>query len=242
MRSALLVLLLVVGCGDDDSTGTGDGSVERDTGAADTGTADTGTAGAADTGAADTGAADTGAADTGTADTGAGSCDDGVRNGSETDIDCGGTCDACANFLACETSDDCQSGNCDDDVCSSPPGTHPDIVRVADVPGRNPGSGWFDSYSVGNACYCDSSFDHNIGPLMVDTPFGPRTVRQVCDALAAEDPPPRGDNPVYNDIQCGNGPPNDAGDEDDCPGRVDIGREGCGHIGPRWRLSDLDSI
>lgn len=115
------------------------------------------------------------------------------------------------------------------------PGAHPDIVRVIDVRGRNPGRNWHDSYSVGSQCYCASTFDHNIGGIRVATPVGMRTVRQVCDAIG---PGPGIDGrPRYNDIQCGNGPANDAGDEDDCPGRVDIGREGCGHIGPTWDLS-----
>ena len=129
-------------------------------------------------------------------------------------------------------------------MCESPPGTHPDIERVITVAGRDPGGrSWADSYSVGDRCYCETTFDHDIGDVMVDTPVGPRTVRQVCEAIgdgpgsepAGEDP-----RPLYNDVQCGNGPPNTAGDEDDCPGRVDIGREGCGHIGPRWDLSALE--
>ncbi len=119
----------------------------------------------------------------------------------------------------------------------NPPGTHPDIVTVRTVAGRNPRPNWRDSYSVGDKCYCDSTFDHNIGSILVDTPRGRRTVREVCDAIGPG--PGRDGRPVYNDIQCGNGPPNDAGDEDDCPGRVDIGRDGCGHIGPRWDLSVL---
>ena len=102
-----------------------------------------------------------------------------------------------------------------------PPGTHPDIVAIVDVPGRNPGGvGWMDSYSVGDRCYCDTTYDHDIGDIVVSTPFGNRTVRQVCEALG--DGPGRSGRPIYNDIQCGNGPANDAGDEDDCPGRVDI--------------------
>lgn len=44
----------------------------------------------------------------------------------------------------------------------------------------------------------------------------------------------------YNDVQCGNGPPNWDVDEHLCPGRVDLGPgKGCGHIGPKW---DLDSL
>jgi hypothetical protein len=46
---------------------------------------------------------------------------------------------------------------------------------------------------------------------------------------------------IYNDVQCGNGPENTAGDEDvgQCPGRVDLGKAGCNQIGPLWDLDDL---
>lgn len=30
------------------------------------------------------------------------------------------------------------------------------------------------------------------------------------------------------------------GARDDCPGRVDLGRVGCGHIGPTWDLRVLE--
>lgn len=117
-------------------------------------------------------------------------------------------------------------------------GLHPDIVRVIDVVGRNPGGvGWHDSYSVGSKCYISSTFDHAIGDVSVNTPVGQITVRELADLMGPG--PGRQGNPIYNDVQCGNGPFNDAGDEDDCPGRVDIGRDGCGQIGPLWDLSDL---
>ena len=115
------------------------------------------------------------------------------------------------------------------------PGIHPDIVQVITVPGADPRSGWSDSYSVGDSCFCESTFDHNIGPILVNTPLGVLSVLEVCDLLG---PGPGSTNrPKYNDIQCGNGPPNDAGDETDCPGRVDIGPEGCGQIGPTWNFA-----
>ena len=42
------------------------------------------------------------------------SCEDGVQNGNETDVDCGGPdCDPCDNGDGCEGDDDCQSGECD---------------------------------------------------------------------------------------------------------------------------------
>ncbi|WP_437781382.1 hypothetical protein [Sorangium sp. So ce1097] len=45
-------------------------------------------------------------------------CADGVKNGDETDVDCGGaTCPQCANAKACMGADDCTSGFCADSVC-----------------------------------------------------------------------------------------------------------------------------
>lgn len=40
------------------------------------------------------------------------SCTDGILNGSETDIDCGGSCDACGPGLKCGKSGDCRSHVC----------------------------------------------------------------------------------------------------------------------------------
>jgi hypothetical protein len=47
-------------------------------------------------------------------------CDDGLLNGVETDLDCGGNCPVCADGLACELPGDCESGVCTDDVCQEP--------------------------------------------------------------------------------------------------------------------------
>lgn len=117
-------------------------------------------------------------------------------------------------------------------------GAHPDITKVLDIPlariKLTPGPGWADSYSVGNRCYCTSTFDHGIGAIRVQTPVGAMTVRQACARIGAG--PGKAGRPVYNDIQCGNGPPNDAGDEEWCPGRVDIGKTGCRHVGPTWKF------
>lgn len=99
---------------------------------------------------------------------------------------------------------------------------------------RTPRPGWKDSYSVGGKCYCDSTFDHNIGSVQVSTPQGSMTVRAACEIVNATAPGVNFADAVYNDIQCGNGPANDAGDEDYCPGRVDQGKAGCLTIGPKW--------
>src|SRR4051795_12158867 len=48
-------------------------------------------------------------------------CSDTVKNGNETDIDCGGAaCSKCAAGLACATAADCSSGVCTGNVCKSP--------------------------------------------------------------------------------------------------------------------------
>ena len=47
------------------------------------------------------------------------SCDDGIGNGYETDVDCGGEggCNACISGLSCVDDSDCQSGMCFDGSC-----------------------------------------------------------------------------------------------------------------------------
>ena len=45
-------------------------------------------------------------------------CDDQLKSGSETDVDCGGSCDPCGLGLACEVGLDCQSSFCDAGTCA----------------------------------------------------------------------------------------------------------------------------
>jgi hypothetical protein len=108
-----------------------------------------------------------------------------------------------------------------------------------DVPGRSDvkALSWADSYSDGDSCYCATSFDHDIGSILVDTPLGVMTILEVCDLLGDGPTGSKQGRPLYNDIQCGNGPANDAGDEDDCPGRTEHGQEGCKYIGPKWNFA-----
>lgn len=46
-------------------------------------------------------------------------CGDGVKNGDETDLDCGGSCGPCADGLACLASGDCTSKVCTNGVCAA---------------------------------------------------------------------------------------------------------------------------
>ena len=75
-------------------------------------------------------------------------CDDHVRNGSETDVDCGGSCGACGLCAGCVMDSDCLAGTCSStgrctfrttvDIgwytsCQGPDRSGP-LVRVASVP------------------------------------------------------------------------------------------------------------
>ena len=54
------------------------------------------------------------------------SCSDGEKNGTETDIDCGGSCEKkCAKDQKCSVSGDCESGVCNGGVCV---GEKPDVI------------------------------------------------------------------------------------------------------------------
>ena len=48
------------------------------------------------------------------------SCTDGVMNGDESAIDCGGSCVACALNVACRSAIDCASGLCRQSLCATP--------------------------------------------------------------------------------------------------------------------------
>jgi hypothetical protein len=47
-------------------------------------------------------------------------CDDGMLNGGETDLDCGGPCKPCHPGQACEDPRDCDLGLCFDNMCGKP--------------------------------------------------------------------------------------------------------------------------
>lgn len=46
-------------------------------------------------------------------------CDDGLRNGNESDVDCGGSCGPCAPGARCFSGNDCLSGACISGICSA---------------------------------------------------------------------------------------------------------------------------
>jgi hypothetical protein len=46
-------------------------------------------------------------------------CSDGRKNGSESDVDCGGSCPPCANGKSCTGRDDCEGGFCANGACAA---------------------------------------------------------------------------------------------------------------------------
>lgn len=86
------------------------------------------------------------------------SCDDGLRSGDESDVDCGGSCAPCPSGGSCSSSSDCEAGVCSDGACALPqscrelldlvPGT-PDGVATIDPDG----DGGVDPFTVS----CDMS-------------------------------------------------------------------------------------
>lgn len=47
-------------------------------------------------------------------------CDDGIKNGTESDVDCGGSCTPCADTKACGAGPDCMNGICTAGSCAAP--------------------------------------------------------------------------------------------------------------------------
>jgi hypothetical protein len=85
------------------------------------------------------------------------SCQDGKKNGNETDVDCGGGCpNACGVTLGCVGNNDCLSKVCSGGKCQPPPNPNPVAYNtsVSDVGFRNTfcpgGAVTFKAWSVSN--------------------------------------------------------------------------------------------
>lgn len=71
------------------------------------------------------------------------SCSNGVEDGTETDVDCGGDCSACDNGDGCEAFDDCASLFCDAGTCA----VCSDSTDCAAAAGT-----WCDGSNMGGTC------------------------------------------------------------------------------------------
>ena len=67
------------------------------------------------------------------------SCDDGILNGNEKGIDCGGACGAtCAGGTTCSTAADCLSGTCSGSPLKCAPGADASLCTLASPPAASP--------------------------------------------------------------------------------------------------------
>ena len=81
----------------------------------------------------------------------ASSCADGIPNGEETDLDCGGpSCAPCVDGETCSTDADCDAMRCDSGVCTSP--TCDDGVRNGGESDIDCGGDICDPCDVGKSC------------------------------------------------------------------------------------------
>lgn len=86
------------------------------------------------------------------------SCSDGIVNGAESDVDCGGgTCPACADGAACNTATDCASGVCLGGTCQAPACT--DGARNGDETDVDCGGGVCDPCGLGQGCTAGGDCD-----------------------------------------------------------------------------------
>jgi hypothetical protein len=80
------------------------------------------------------------------------SCTDGQQDGTETAIDCGGICSACADNLACLVGEDCISGVCNGDTKLCSPPTDTDGVKNGNESGTDCGSSGTGENTSAPAC------------------------------------------------------------------------------------------
>ena len=112
-------------------------------------------------------------------------CTDAVKNGDESDVDCGGgTCAACPDGDACGVAADCQSGVCTTGVCQAP--TCTDAVKNGTETGKDCG-GSCDPCGPGEGCVVD-------GDCIGDQCSGAVCVPTCTDAVK---------NANETDVDCG---------------------------------------
>jgi hypothetical protein len=116
LAAVVLAIPCITGCAQGDSSQTTGpatiGSVGDPSGSeGDTGDASESTGGG--------GSGDSGSADGSSGEGPAPSCSDGMHNGDETDVDCGGSCSPCGTGQACIDPADCESTLCEGGACCS---------------------------------------------------------------------------------------------------------------------------
>ena len=107
---------------------------------------------------------------------------------------------------------------------------------------------WQGSYSANGQCFCSGEVPATLASKIVPTPIGGQTIKQVC-AKVGEGPELQKqaglfNHPVYEDLQCGNGPHAASSQKRDaaCIGSLDGGFDSCVPIGPEWDLKQAYGV
>jgi hypothetical protein len=112
-------------------------------------------------------------------------CADGVQNGDETALDCGGQCNRCPDGLGCDVDADCQSKVCEAGVCKAPnctDQTHNGAETDVDCGGFCPPCG------TGQSCVADSDCQSEV------------CTGAICQAASCNDAT---ENGAETDTDCG---------------------------------------
>jgi hypothetical protein len=116
-------------------------------------------------------------------------CNDGIKNGSETSVDCGGgTCAPCTNGQACAVGSDCISGVCSGGICQAP--TCTDGVKNGTETAADCGGGACPTCANGQACAVGSDCQSGV------------CTAGICQAPACNDGVKNG---AETSVDCGGG-------------------------------------
>ncbi|MBU1974818.1 MAG: hypothetical protein KKG59_00265 [Nanoarchaeota archaeon] len=120
-------------------------------------------------------------------------CDDGIKNGDEGGIDCGGACDACALGSECEMDRQCESGYCNDGVCDE--SACDDLAKNGDETGVDCGGSCPLKCPEGEGCEtnndCETGYCELIGTphICIDNPDSDQDgIPDICEEEWGLDP------------------------------------------------------
>lgn len=84
------------------------------------------------------------------------SCVDGLQNGTESDVDCGGDCPGCQIGDSCNSDPDCASSYCSGGQCATPPSSCSDAIQNGVETGVDCGGGICPACAPGQGCNAGS--------------------------------------------------------------------------------------
>ncbi|HEY8378771.1 MAG TPA: hypothetical protein VIK91_19900, partial [Nannocystis sp.] len=113
------------------------------------------------------------------------SCENGAKDGQETDVDCGGpTCPPCPPGGDCAIGSDCASGVCQAGVCQPP--SCADGVKNGSETDVDCGGGGCPACADGDSCVVDDDCDSGVCQAGVCVPGGPACASQPADPATGQ--------------------------------------------------------